>query len=296
MVKKIAITHPLSEVFGFPSFCTSAAAKRYRKLRLCPFNNKVPNCTKDKADDPLGVCSIYHKNGFAITCPIRFSEDWIVAEHAANFFFPSDISWTSLTEVKLNDKNGVSAGNIDLVIVAYNSNGQVVDFGALEIQAVYITGNIRNPFKSYMENPEENGDFDWLKKPNYPHPDYLSSSRKRLLPQLLYKGGILNAWKKKISVALDEGFFNTLPTLQETDPADADIAWQIYDLAKGSKNDKRNLFLKKIVYTNFDDSLKQISTPHIGEMEPFIEKLQAKLDDKLENNGKPDTKTIDFGV
>lgn len=50
---------PLSEVFGFPIDYDGVKAKRYRKQRLCPFNNKVPNCTKDKANDPLGVCSIW---------------------------------------------------------------------------------------------------------------------------------------------------------------------------------------------------------------------------------------------
>jgi len=38
--------------------------------------------------------------------------------------------------------------------------------------------------------------------PNYPRPDYLSSSRKRLAPQLIFKGGIINAWGKKTAVAL----------------------------------------------------------------------------------------------
>jgi hypothetical protein len=50
---------PLAEVFGYPINNLSADAKRAREHRLCPFGNKVPNCTKDKAADPLGVCSAY---------------------------------------------------------------------------------------------------------------------------------------------------------------------------------------------------------------------------------------------
>src|SRR5947209_822841 len=46
-------THPLVEVFGFPVDNFSEEADRYRTKKLCPFNNKVPNCTKDKASDPL---------------------------------------------------------------------------------------------------------------------------------------------------------------------------------------------------------------------------------------------------
>ena len=109
-------THPLAEVFGFPTDNFSDQAERHRTKKLCPFNNKVPNCTKDKANNPLGVCSIYEKDTLAITCPVRFRQEWIIADHSAEFFFPKDAKWSSLTEVRLKDKNEKSAGNIDLVI------------------------------------------------------------------------------------------------------------------------------------------------------------------------------------
>ncbi len=51
---------PLSEVFGYTLEDHSKKAVSARQNRLCPFNNKVPNCTKDKAKNPLGVCSIFH--------------------------------------------------------------------------------------------------------------------------------------------------------------------------------------------------------------------------------------------
>jgi len=190
--------HPLAEVFGHLTEDQSPNAERYRNLRLCPFNNKAPNCTKDKAKDPLGVCSVLHEGVAAITCPIRFREEWLITDDAASFFFPEGVSWSSLTEVRLNDAAGKSAGNIDVVLVAYDGHGRVFDFGALEIQAVYISGNVRDPFEHFMQNPKERGNMDWSTQPNYPRPDYLSSSRKRLAPQLLFKGGILHSWKKRI--------------------------------------------------------------------------------------------------
>jgi hypothetical protein len=94
----------------------------------------VPNCTKDKAKNPLGVCSIFHDAHPVITCPIRFREEWIIADDAASFFFTEESTWSSLTEVRLNDSHGKTAGNIDIVIVSYDNNGKVYDFGALEIQ------------------------------------------------------------------------------------------------------------------------------------------------------------------
>lgn len=65
--------HPLAEVFGFPVDNFSEKAERYRKLKLCPFNNRVPNCTKDSIQRPLGVCSVFSRTGdLTITCPVRF--------------------------------------------------------------------------------------------------------------------------------------------------------------------------------------------------------------------------------
>lgn len=285
--------HPLAEVFGHLASDHSSRAQRYRSHRLCPFNNKVPNCTKDKAKDPLGVCSVFHEDTAVITCPIRFREDWLITDDAAAFFFDEDTSWSSLTEVRLNDATGRSAGNIDVVLVAYDRNGKVLDFGALEIQAVYISGNVRDPFEHYMEDPKANAVMDWTSQPNYPRPDYLSSSRKRLAPQLLFKGGILHSWKKKIAVALNKSFFDTLPRLKTARKADADIAWLIYDLQRVKESGRETFKLTKIdeVFTEFQPALLSITTPVPGKIGDFVRLLQEKLDEQLENS--PVNRTIE---
>lgn len=283
---------PLVEVFGFPIDNFTEKAKRYRKNRLCPFNNKVPSCTKDKASAPLGVCSVFENQDVAITCPVRFREDWIIAEDAAGFFFAENSNWTSLTEIRLNDKNGKTAGNIDIVLVSYNENGQILDFGALEIQGVYISGNIRKPFEHYIKNPFENQSFNWSGNRYYPRPDYLSSSRKRLVPQLLYKGRIIKAWEKKLAVAIHKGFFNTLPELPEVSKNEADIAWLVYDLEKNLQNNEYKLVKSKVVYTKFDPAIDKIIKPEIGPLGNFVDYLQKKLDDKLENEYPPDAPTL----
>ena len=285
---------PLAEVFGHLTTDQTNRAERYRSRRLCQFNNKVPNCTKDKAKNPLGVCSIYHDNEPVITCPIRFRQDWIIADDAASFFFDKRTRWSSLTEVRLNDSNGKSAGNIDIVLVAYDNNGKVLDFGALEIQAVYISGSVREPFEYYMSDPRGRASMDWSKESNYPRPDYLSSSRKRLVPQLVYKGGILHNWKKKIAVALNKSFFATLPTLTQVQKRDADIAWLIYDLKliKEKEQELGKYYLTKVneVFTKFESALLSITTPLPGKVEDFIKLLQEKLDEQLET--PPTNRTI----
>lgn len=275
---------PLAEVFGCPIGDHSAKANRYRSRRLCPFNNKVPNCTKDKAKNPLGVCSVFHDGTPAITCPVRFREDWIITDDAASFFFDDGTAWSSLTEVRLNDAYGKSAGNIDVVLVAYDENGKVFDFGALEIQAVYISGNVRDPFEYYMKNPKAHAQMDWSTQPNYPRPDYLSSSRKRLAPQLLFKGGILHSWHKKIAVALNKNFFDTLPPLTKVSKSKADIAWLIYDLEMITEGGQDRYKLTKIdeVFTEFEHALISITTPVPGNINDFVKLLQEKLDEQFE--------------
>lgn len=283
--------HPLAEVFGFPVANMSPDAQRYRRLRLCPFNNKVPNCTKDKASDPLGVCSIYDDENMTITCPVRFRQDWIIAEHAATFFFPEQTTWTSLTEVRLNDKHGRSAGNIDVVLVSYDDRGRVTDFGALEVQAVYISGNVRRPFEHYMQDPEHRFDMDWRGQVNYPRPDYLSSSRKRLAPQLIFKGGILKGWGKRQAVAIHKEFYRTLPALASTEPSVADIAWLVYDLQHDTEHDMFRLSRVQTIYTKFETALARITTADAGSVDDFIRHLQEKLDEKLDGN-PPDAPSL----
>jgi Restriction endonuclease NotI len=283
---------PLAEVFGFPVANVSSDADRYRKNKLCPFNNKVPSCTKDKAENPLGVCSVLDGDSVAITCPIRFRQDWLIAEDAAAFFFPAGTSWTSLTEVRINDRYNKSAGNIDVVLVSYDGSGRILDFGALEVQAVYISGNIRKAFEYYIENPAGRVEMDWTKERFYPRPDYLSSSRKRLAPQLIYKGGILHAWSKKQAVAVDSSFFNTLPTMIEVDKSEAEMAWLVYDLQLDQQQKRYKLERFRTVYTQFDTALEKITRAEFGDIQHFMEHLQEKLDAKLENGHSPDAPTL----
>ncbi len=278
--------HPLAEGFGFPTDNLSPDADRVRSNRLCPFNNTSPNCTKSSVENPLGVCSVFGTGGeVAITCPVRFRQDWRIATDAAEFFFPPDAAWTSLTEVQLNDRAGKSAGNIDVVLISYDKLGRVVDYGALEVQAVYISGNVRTPFEHYMEDPLTRFDMDWKRQRNYPRPDYLSSSRKRLAPQLIFKGGILNSWQRKMAVALHRGFYNTLPKLEEVDKADADMAWLIYDTLHDAMQNRYQLARHKIIYTKFEAALLKITRSEAGDEGAFMGQLQAQLNRRLNSGG-----------
>ncbi len=282
MIEDKKILQPLVEVFGFPIENETDRAKRYRVNKLCPFNNIVSNCTKNSIEFPLGVCSLNHKDKQVIICPIRFREDWTIISDAANFIFEDKSAWTHVGEVRLNDKFGKSAGNIDYVLVSYDGKGRVLDFGSLEVQAVYISGNLTGPFTAYLEYPSPL--FSWTKALKYPKPDYLSSSRKRLIPQIIAKGSILKQWNKKQVVALQTSFYNTLPPLPEVNKSESDFAFFIYDLIPQRESQTLSLKLQRVVYTTFASALEQIAKFEAGSIVEFTELLQKKLDSKRTEN------------
>ncbi|TAG24202.1 MAG: hypothetical protein EAZ32_18855 [Cytophagia bacterium] len=269
---------PLGEVFGFPIENDSQRAKHYRNNKLCPFNNIVANCTKNSLDFPLGVCSLNHKNSRVIICPIRFREDWTIISDAAKFAFESPATWTHVGEVKLVDKYGKSAGNIDYVLVSYDNKGQILDFASLEVQSVYISGNLTGPFNAYLEQPS--ADFNWPQALKYPKPDYLSSSRKRLIPQIIAKGSILKQWNKRQVVALQTSFYSTLPSFPEFSKDDSDFAFLLYDLVPNPQTQTLSLQLQRTVYTKFTNALEQIAKFEAGSISDFTSALQKKLSAK----------------
>lgn len=280
---------PLAEVFGFSIDNQSERAVRYRENKLCPFNNIVSNCTKNSIEFPLGVCSLNHKDKPVIICPIRFREDWKIVSDAASFIFDQKTTWTHVGEVRLKDKFGKSAGNIDYVLVSYDNKGRVLDFGSLEVQAVYISGNLTGPFSAYLENPIP--EFSWTQAFKYPKPDYLSSSRKRLVPQIIAKGSILKQWGKKQVVALQTAFYNTLPPLPEVEKTESDFAFFLYDLVPDKKEKRLILQLSRVVYTKFAIALEQIAKFEAGSITEFTQLLQKKLDTR--RSGAPDIDNLE---
>ncbi|MEO6830696.1 MAG: NotI family restriction endonuclease [Chitinophagaceae bacterium] len=267
---------PLAEVFGFPIENESERALRYRSEKLCPYNNIGPNCTKNNLEFPLGVCSLYHNNKPVIICPVRFREDWQIVSDAARFLFPKGVSWTHVAEVRLKDKQGKAAGNIDYVLVAYDDKGRITDYGSLEVQSIYISGNLSGPFNAYLETPSR--DFAWNKALKYPHPDYLSSSRKRLIPQIIAKGSILKQWNKKQAVALQTSFYDTLPTIPEVTPSLSDFAFFLYDLVWNEETQVYQLKLNRTVYSKFELFAKAV-----GEEPMFLEASNFSEVDFIEN-------------
>lgn len=265
---------PLGECFGFRINDTSPEARAARKAKTCPYGNAKPECTKVSKTNPLAVCSLYHRSETVVVCPVRFRQTGLIYKDAAEFFFKSN-KFIPLREVKIRDAKGGEAGNIDVVIARVDGGGAIIDFGALEVQSVYLSGNGRLPFDHFMADPDNRGGMSWVGEKKYPRPDWLSSTRKRLAPQLLYKGGILRSWGKKMAVAMDIHLFSTMPELPYVSQSEAEIAWLLYDL-KLNRAGRYDLVRVDTKYTKFEPTLATITKCEPGDMGKFIISLEAK--------------------
>jgi len=78
-----------------------------------------------------------------------------------------------------------------------------------------------------------------------------------------------------------------LPQLPEAEKSRADIAWLIYDLQHDPTANSYQLINTQTVYTEFQAALEKISVPDVGFVTNFVEVIQEKLDEKLENENSP---------
>jgi hypothetical protein len=92
---------------------------------------------------------------------------------------------------------------------------------------------------------------------------------------LIYKGGILHKWGRKMAVVVDENFFAQLPELEEVGKESADMAWMVYGFQK--KGDRYSLRKKGIRYTRFEDALATITMPQVGNVNDFVEYLKDRI-------------------
>ena len=274
----MAPDHPLCEVFGYPYNDFSEEAKKHRSQKLCPYNNRIPQCTKSSKTNPIGVCTMWYQEEETVICPVRFRQNWRILKDAASFLLPEVTSWSWVSEAYLRDAYGASVGKIDFVLVAQDEQGRVTNFGALEVQSVYVSGNITNPFKHYMEDPATRYNQPWSGG-NDPRPDWLSSD-KRLAYQLAKETSVLRAWNKRMAVAVQSPYFENSTSLwgaPEVPREDAQIAWFIYDLRPSSKTGQYDLILEHTVYMSFDTAVDRFTSARPGDMRAFTKTLEKKI-------------------
>lgn len=199
------MTH-VSEFFGYLATDRSPAALDAADRKYCPFLQQT--CVKTLSDRTIsGACAIKQKNsGPVICCPIRlYADDYRILRDVADKAF-----WPGLElipgpaakaearrqdqpvvgvfgkrwggELRLPQREGIGGYFVDWVLALVGPQG-LVEFVAIEVQTIDTTNNYRDSLKGLAGIPrtivESKAGLNW------------ENVSKRILPQLIYKGQIL---------------------------------------------------------------------------------------------------------
>lgn len=195
------------EFFGYPATDRSAEAVEHARTAHCPFLND--KCTKTLSDGVTsGACTLKQATREpVISCPIRlYADDYRVLRDVADMAFTpglplepgaSAASAAKKTsdhviavfgkrwggELHLPQRGGKGAYYVDWILAQLNGQGELLDFVAIEVQSIDTTGNYRNAHHALLDPRRtiegSTAGFNW------------ENVNKRILPQLIYKGNIL---------------------------------------------------------------------------------------------------------
>lgn len=264
----------ISEIFGHGISDHSEQAWADRKARLCRFRDGP--CNKSSNTDPIGICSVSDGLEAASLCPVRFLEGGRIFRDAARIAFGIDASFAIFPEIRILQvpdpkKSGrmKKIGKVDFVLGKVDQ-GTVTDFCAVEVQAAYFSGTeTRSALNHFMAN-RNFGKLDTFRRP-----DFRSSAQKRLIPQLQLKVPVFRRWGKKFFVVVDSQFFRSLPEFRTTTPANSELTWLVYPLARDG--DVYQMMNVQPAYTEWADvetSLREGRAPDPSEI---LSELQLKF-------------------
>jgi hypothetical protein len=232
----------------------------------CPHRPGKEMCNKSG-----GVCSlaVYQKNedgtvrlasdpGLVTLCPMRFWQNYTIFREVGAFVLgtnkPALIKEISFLKSinKAGEISSETVGRIDMVLAKVEADEKINDWCALEIQAVYFSGEtMKKEFKMIEKNPDK-----LLFPTAIRRPDFRSSGPKRLMPQLQIKVPSLRRWGKKMAVVVDKPFYQSIASMKrETNISNADVAWFVvnYDGPNGE------LWLNEIVLTTLESSVEGLT-------------------------------------
>ena len=265
----------IAEIFGYGVDNQTEEAWESRRAKRCPFRDGP--CTKSSKTNPIGICSLSDGGEAASLCPVRFIERDIIFTDAARFAFGERIRFGIFPEVRILKIEAGTGGERDRKIGKVDyllgkiEDDTVVDFAAVEVQAVYFSGvEIRSPLQYYMENQT----LDLANSDR--RPDFRSSAQKRLVPQLQLKVPVFRRWAKKFFVVVDTQFFGALPPFPATTRANSEVTWLSYPIAKAGAD--YVLGDVNIVYSEWDEVRNALREGTPPEPDEIISELQAKLE------------------
>ncbi len=264
----------IAEIFGHGVDDHSEAAWADRNAKRCRF--KDGPCSKSSKSDPIGICSVSDGQDAASLCPVRFLDDGRIFRDAALIAFGEAANFAIFPEIRILQvpdptKTGglKKIGKVDFVLGKI-VEGVVTDFCAVEVQAAYFSGTeTRSALKHFMAN-KDFGNLDTFRRP-----DFRSSAQKRLIPQLQLKVPVFRRWGKKFFVVVDSQFFRSLPVFRTTTPANSELTWLVYHLARhGEVYQMQDVQPTYTEWADVETSLREGRAPDPSEI---ISELQLKF-------------------
>ena len=278
--------------------------KKDRKQQLCPFQARKKNATCSKEG---GVCSLrlysyatHPETGRAVgvpvegkqgdlraTCPNRFHDELDVFKWVGETILgdpdPLLVSEVGFLEAGATTDNegGDDVGRIDMVLVSNKTTeGAPMAWAALEIQAVYFSGNaMRGEFEAFSDAA-----VDWVIFPaGRRRPDYRSSGPKRLMPQLQIKVPTLRRWGKKMAVVVDRAFFDSIGEMDNVvDISNADIAWFIVRFEEVEGQKRARIVRDEVRYTTLERSVEGLTGGKPVSLPVFETRIASKITNPAE--------------
>ena len=272
--------------------------KKERQPQLCPFQARKQDAVCSKEG---GVCSLRlysyaeHSTGRAMgvpfdgkqgdlraTCPYRFHENleifkW-VGETILGDTDPMLVGEVGFLEAGATTDNegGGDVGRIDMVFVSTKTPpGAPMEWAALEIQAVYFSGNaMKGEFEAIKDDT-----VDWVTFPaGRRRPDYRSSGPKRLMPQLQIKVPTLRRWGKKMAVVVDRAFFDSIGEMDNVaDISNADIAWFVVRFEEVEGQTQTRIVRDEVRFTTLERSVEGLTGGKAVPLPTFESRISDKL-------------------
>jgi hypothetical protein len=193
------------EFFGYSPIDRSNEATEARRSRHCPFIDQP--CTKLLRDGSAsGACTVKQvQGGSTICCPNRlYDGNYQTLRDVAEVAFGTPVNlipgaqvarvshdgrfvavfgrrWGK--ELRLPQRKGTGAYFVDWILALIGASGSLLEFVAVEVQAIDTTGNYRAERDAYLKgrkfNSYSSAGLNW------------ENVSKRILPQLIYKGHVL---------------------------------------------------------------------------------------------------------
>jgi hypothetical protein len=262
----------IGEVFGHDTAIPSS--RPTQKLHPCPFRGN--DCAKGNKTNPLGICSLTDGRLATVVWPVRFLEDGIMFRDAARIAFGSGAECIAVPEVRVLEvlKGGKrkKIGKVDFLLARMEEK-KAVDFAALEVQAVYISGNTIRPAFDYYGRTGE------LLEEGKRRPDFRSSAQKRLMPQLALKVPIFRRWGKRFFVATESTFFGELPSMKPQSASNGEVTWLSYEFERQPEG-RFSMQTPHVVHTLWDDvetALREGVAPEKSELLAQLTLSAARL-------------------